>query len=108
MPTAAPFRSPASAPVQLYFSQTRRQPQALLKLADAVGGGFVMEQSIVELISRQRQRVDALAHLAGRFLDEPMSSALTRLAARLCRLAATLSTPSSRLSEGRTRLEGQL
>ena len=67
-----------------------------------------MEQSIVELIARQRQRVDSLTRLAMRFQDEAMSSALGRLSGRLCRLAATLSTPSARICDGRARLEGQL
>ena len=35
-------------------------------------------------------------------------SELGRLSGRLCRLAATLATPSARICDGRARLEGQL
>ena len=67
-----------------------------------------MEQSIVELIVRQRQRVDAVGYLAGRFMDEPVRAALGRLSGRLARLAATIATPAARAAAGPVRLEGHL
>lgn len=67
-----------------------------------------MAWSVVDVIGRQRQRVDALARVAGRFLDEPTRAALERASARLTRLAATLATPSARAAFADGRLEGQL
>ena len=67
-----------------------------------------MEQSIVELIVRQRQRVDAVGYLAGRFMDEPVQAALARLSGRLARLAATMATPAARAAANPARLEGHL
>ena len=64
--------------------------------------------SIVELIARQRMRVDHLAQMAGRFMDDATQAALVRLAGRLARLAATLALPSARLADVQHRLEGQL
>lgn len=68
----------------------------------------VMDRSMVDVILRQRQRVDALAHVAGRFLDEPTRAALERISVRLTRLAATLATPSARAAVDSGRLQGQL
>jgi hypothetical protein len=67
-----------------------------------------MEQSIVELVGRQRQRVDAVGYLAGRFMDEPVQAGLARLSGRLARLAATLAAPAAREAAGLARLEGHL
>ncbi|HEX8913076.1 MAG TPA: hypothetical protein VF796_12000 [Humisphaera sp.] len=67
-----------------------------------------MQGSIVDVIGRQRQRVDALARVAGRFLDDPARAALERISGRLARMAATLSTPTARAAVGEGRLEGQL
>ena len=67
-----------------------------------------MAQSIVELLSRQHQRVDALATLAGRFLDTAMKASLERLSTRLSRLAAVLATPEARARGTHGRLGGQL
>jgi hypothetical protein len=67
-----------------------------------------MEQSIADVIGRQRQRVDALAALAGRFMDDSTRVALERLAGRLARLDATLAAPAARRSFCFSRIGGQL
>jgi uncharacterized protein HemX len=67
-----------------------------------------MEQSPVELISRQRQRVDALAQAARRFFNDAASEALRQLSTRLTRVAATLAAPAGRRAGGRSHLESHL
>jgi hypothetical protein len=67
-----------------------------------------MEQSPVELISRQRQRVDALAHAARRFFNEAAYEALHQLSIRLTRVSTTLSTPAARNGSVRKNLQSHL
>ena len=67
-----------------------------------------MTSSIVDLLARQRMRVDHLAQVAGRFVDEPTKTALVRLSGRLDRLAATMAAPSARLGDVRHRIDGHL
>ena len=67
-----------------------------------------MEQSPIELISRQRQRVDALAHAARRFFNEAAYEALHQLSARLTRVSATLSSPAGRAGGLRNNLPSHL
>ena len=67
-----------------------------------------MTTGIIDLLGRQRMRVEHLAQMAGRFLDDPARAALARLAGRLARVAATLASPAARLGDAQHRLEGQL
>jgi hypothetical protein len=67
-----------------------------------------MEQSPVELISRQRQRVDALAHAARRFFNEAAYESLHQLSTRLTRVTATLSSPAARTGGLRNNLQSHL
>ena len=67
-----------------------------------------MAQSPVELISRQRQRVDALAFAAKRFFNDSADEALQQVSRRLTRVAATLAAPASRSAAGRPHLESHL
>ncbi|MDB5295087.1 MAG: hypothetical protein JWO31_1070 [Phycisphaerales bacterium] len=64
--------------------------------------------SIVDLVARQRQRVEHLARVAKRFMDPHTEAALGRLSARLSRLACTLALPSARVPDGGRRLGSHL
>lgn len=55
-----------------------------------------MERSITDLILQQRIRLDTMAMLAGRFLDEPVQKMLQRLSGRMARIGATLALPAAR------------
>ena len=67
-----------------------------------------MTSAIIDLLGRQRMRVEHLAQMAGRFMDERTKAALVRLSGRLGRLAETLATPSARFGDVRHRIDGHL
>lgn len=67
-----------------------------------------MTLSYVELIARQRSRVDHMARTAGRFMDEPTAAALLRLSVRLGRLGTALAASPAGLGDARHRIDGQL
>ncbi|QOV89625.1 hypothetical protein [Humisphaera borealis] len=67
-----------------------------------------MERSISDLILQQRTRLDAMAMLAGRFLDEPAQKMIERLSGRMARVGATLTLPTARQQGIANRLQGHL
>lgn len=67
-----------------------------------------MERSIADLILQQRIRMETLALLAGRFMDEQAQASIRRLSGRMARVGATLSAPSARQMGVGGRVQGQL
>ena len=67
-----------------------------------------MERSISDLILQQRIRLDTLAMLAGRFLDESAQKMIERLSGRMARVGATLALPSARQQGVTNRVQGHL
>ncbi len=67
-----------------------------------------MDGPLVDLILRQRQRVDVLAQMAGRFMDPQTEATLRRLSGRLSRVAATLRLSAARTVDPTGRLQAQL
>lgn len=67
-----------------------------------------MERSIADLILQQRIRMETLALLAGRFMDEQARKSIQRLSGRMARVGATLTTPSARQAGVTGRVQGQL
>src|SRR6187549_1047467 len=69
---------------------------------------LIMDGPLVDLVLRQRQRIDMLAQMAGRFLDTQTESTLRRLSGRLSRIAATLALPTARSIDPTGRLQARL
>jgi len=67
-----------------------------------------MDRSITDLILRQRIRMDTLAMLAGRFLDDSARRSIERMSGRMARIGATLGLACSRRTDVTGRVQGHL